>query len=163
MKIQDVSLLLPLIMICLLYFPDFRTEIYMTLTVFMFFWIFFHRFPNFVLSGYKKPLYFEDLLAASPKYVNNFQPKQRKKFEMIFTHIMSFICAIIIAGIFDYSFHKIKIKDAQIVGLLGTMGGLYAIYKKIKKYFGNKLLAYLCKNKKSIISLEPQDIKIVHK
>ena len=163
MKVQNVYLLLPFIMLGALYFPEFRTEVYMTLTVFMFFWIFFHRFPNFVLSGYKKPLYFEDLLAASPKYVNNFQPEQRKKFEMIFTHVMSFICAVIIAGIFDYSLHRIEIKDAQIIGLLGTIGGLYAIYKKIKKYFGNKLLAYLCKKKKSIINSEPEDIKIVHK
>ena len=72
MKIQDGSLLLPIIMIGLLYYPDFRTEIYMTLTVFMFCWTFFHKFPSFVLSGYKKPLYFEDLLVASPKYVNDF-------------------------------------------------------------------------------------------
>ena len=162
MKIQDVSLLLPLIMIGLLYYPDFRTEIYMTLTVFMFCWTFFHKFPSFVLSGYKKPLYFEDLLVASPKYVNDFNPEQRKKFEMIFTHVMAFVCAVIIAGIFDYALHKIQIEDAQIVGLLGTMGGLYALYKKIKKYFGNKLLAYLCKKKKSITNSNPEDIKIVH-
>ena len=163
MKTQDVALLLPLIMGGLLYYPEFRTEIYMTLTVFMFSWTFFHKFPSFVLSGYKKPLYFEDLLASSPKYINNFQPAQRKKFEMIFTHVMAFVCAIIIAGIFDYSLHRIQIKDAQIVGLLGTVGGLYAIYKKIKKFFGNKLLSYLCKKKRSIIiNSEPKDIKIVH-
>ena len=83
---------------------------------------------------------------------------KEKKFEMIFTHVMAFVCAVIIAGIFDYALHKIQIEDAQIVGLLGTMGGLYALYKKIKKYIGNKLLAYLCKKKKV---LQIQILKIL--
>jgi len=73
-------------------------------------------------------------------------------FRSIYTFVMSFILALLFAGIAEYSIIK-GIRDKPVIEVIGTIGGCFSIYMKAQDTVGKQLLQ-LCHHMKTSQEIE---------
>ena len=136
----------------MIYFPIFKNEFYIFLSVFISLLILTWNFPYLSKFGYTRPIYFEDLIKDDKSVVKKkimYNIELSKKFKNRFLIFQQFILSITIAVVVEYINLKYELKDYQAMEFLGLIGGIFSLYAKIIRSVGKLILTilYYCKKR----------------
>ena len=145
-KKRRFLLLFYLLLIFIPYFKIFRNRIYLSILLFLLFWIFLYNFPYFSKYLHTKPIYYEDLNRKNN--IVNLNNKDRKKFQKIFITVHQLTLTIAFICVFEYGFSRLEKTPLVFIELIALLGGFFNIYQRISSLIGTFLLKYLYYKKK---------------
>jgi uncharacterized Tic20 family protein len=132
--LSPVRALLPISAACFV-LPIFTDELYTVV------WLPFLNFPYVIEALHATPVYFEDLAVDK-------DGKQETTFQLIYNVTMSFLLALIFAGVSDYVILQ-GIENKPLIEVTATVYANLALFMRIQNTVGSVLMTVCYEMKKS--------------